>query len=241
MKNIINKSLLGILSAGMMFGSSLIASEKKDFENLKVFKDIDAKITGQKLITKNTDLYLVKGIDGSGRPFDVVVTGEGDYLVLSSKVLEVNTGNQIKIPLDISILKDQEAFTYGTGKKHYYVFTDPQCPFCKRFKTIWPKIKDDVTLHVFFYNLASHQEADDMTRWVLAGKSDEEKANRLFKVTNGDKEYTKAKITDKQMAEFNKLLNKHSNFALRLGVKGVPSVIDENGESIAWPSLQPKK
>lgn len=241
MKSIVKKSLLSILSVGALLSSNLMAMENKDFEKLDVFKNIQGKVTGHTLIAKNVDIYLVKGKDGGARPFQVIVDKEGNYLILGSKVLDVKKGKKISIPLDMSILKDNEAFTYGNGKKHYYVFTDPECPFCKRFKSVWPDIKDDVTLHVYFYNLSSHKNANAMTRWVLDGKTDNEKAQRLFKVTNGDKTYLSTKLSDKKIQKYNETIKKQFSLGTTLGVQGVPAVFDTKGEAIAWPTLKPKK
>lgn len=235
----IQKTLLSILSLSVLSSSALLGMDNQSFEKLKVMQDIKGKVTANKLIAKNVDLYLVQGIDASQRPFQVIVDKDGNYIILSSKVYDVHQGKQITIPVDLSLLKGQEALTYGTGKNHYYIFTDPECPYCKKFKKTWPNMKDDVTLHIYFYNLSSHTNANAMTRWVLDGASNAEKTDRLFKVANGDKSYKTKQYSKAQMDKYNQIINKHRNLGDTLGVRGVPSVIDSNGENIPWPELKP--
>lgn len=234
----IQKTLLSILSLSLLFSSALLGMDNQSFENLKVIKDIQGKVTGNTLITKNVDIYLVKGKDGSGRPFEIIVDKDGKYLILTSKVINMTTGKPITIPMDITPLKGQEAFTYGTGKNHFYVFTDPECPYCKRFKSTWASIKNDVTFHVYFYNLNSHSNANTMTRWVLDGKTNDEKADRLLKVTNGDQSYKTANFNKTQSQKYNAIINKHRNLGNTLGIQGVPTVISTDGEMVNWAQIK---
>jgi len=238
MKNLLKKSLITIASMGTFFSFNAMAMDNQSFEKLKVIKDIQGKVTGSKLIAKNVDLYLVQGIDAQQRSFKVIIDKNGDYLILSSKVFDVKKNKPITIPKDISILKNQEAFTYGNGKKHFYVFTDPECPFCKKFEATWESMKNDVTLHVYFYNLSSHKNANAMTRWVLDGKNNEEKATRLLKISKGDSSYKDIKLSKAKITQYNNLISKHRELGNKLGVQGIPTVLDSNGKLIPWPQIK---
>lgn len=234
--NKINK-LTGFIIAIMILTSSAFALDNAHFSTLKTFKDIKANITGNALIGKNLELYLVKGIDASGRPFEVVTDSKGNYLILSSKVIDIKKQTPITIPMDISILKDKEAFTFGTGPKHYYVFTDPECPYCHKFEATWPSLEKDVTLHVFFFNLDFHKEADAMSRYVLSGATNKEKGNRLIEIANSSTTYKNSKYTDLQIQMYQKVIDSGKKLGLTLGVKGTPTVIDFNGKITPWNTM----
>lgn len=52
--------------------------------------------------------------------------------------------------VDISGFPINHAITFGTGKKHLYIFSDPDCPFCQKLHPELAKLKD-VTIHIFLY------------------------------------------------------------------------------------------
>lgn len=58
--------------------------------------------------------------------------------------------------IDPKTLPLADSFTEirGNGKRQMYVFSDPDCPFCKQLEQELPKI-NDVTVHVFLYPLVS--------------------------------------------------------------------------------------
>lgn len=204
---------------------------------LKAFTDIGAKITANTLIGKNLDLYLVKGIDAKGQAFSIVTDKNGDYLVLTNNVFDVKKQSSIKIPVDMSALKDKELFTYGTGKDVYYVFTDPECPYCHKFEASWEKLKDKVTFKVFFFNLDFHKNANAMSRWILSAKSNDEKAARLGAIGKGDTKYKDLKLNDEQIKAFGKILEQSKALGVQVGVQGTPAVFDTKGNSINWTTL----
>ncbi len=91
----------------------------------------------------------------------------GDYLIvgqmmetatrrnLSSErvdaLLRVDTAG---LPLDKTI-----RYSSGKGSRHVYVFSDPDCPFCKQLEKDLATL-DDVTVHILLYPLASlHPDA----------------------------------------------------------------------------------
>jgi thiol:disulfide interchange protein DsbC len=51
-------------------------------------------------------------------------------------------------------LADSFAEVRGNGKRQLYVFSDPDCPYCRRLEKEFPKL-NDVTIHVFLYPLES--------------------------------------------------------------------------------------
>ncbi|WP_024955714.1 thioredoxin fold domain-containing protein [Sulfurospirillum arcachonense] len=226
--------VLGAVVFSMILASGANAVDNKHFDNLKTFKDIKGTITGNALIGKKLDLYLVKGTDAAGRPFQVVTDINGNYLILGSKVMDIKKKKVITVPLDVSWLKGKEAFTYGTGKKHFYVFTDPECPFCTKFEAKWPTLKNDVTFHVFLFNLDFHKNANAMSRWILSSKNQEEREKRMDEVSKGNVEYKNAKYSPEELKRLNKIIADQKAIGQKVGITGTPTVMTLDGKLKAW-------
>jgi Protein-disulfide isomerase len=65
------------------------------------------------------------------------------------------------LPLDAAI-----TFVKGNGKRTLAVFSDPDCPFCKRFEQELEKVSD-VTVYLFLYPIPSlHPQAADRAKSV---------------------------------------------------------------------------
>jgi thiol:disulfide interchange protein DsbC len=72
-------------------------------------------------------------------------------------------------------LADAFDVVHGNGKRQVSVFSDPDCPFCKRFEEQLPKV-NDVTIHVFLYPLTSlHPHAYEHALGIWCAK-DRQKA-----------------------------------------------------------------
>ncbi len=79
--------------------------------------------------------------------------------------------------VDPKLLRLADAFdvVHGSGTRQVYLFEDPDCPFCKKFESELPKVKD-VTFHIFLYPLTSiHPHAYDHALGVWCSK-DRQKA-----------------------------------------------------------------
>lgn len=218
--------------------AALSAMQNSDFDKLEVFKSKGAKTVANKLVGKNLDLYIVRGIDGRGNSYEIVVDSTGRYIVPTASVLDMNKQEAIKIPLDMSKLKGKEAFSYGSGKNEYYVFTDPECHYCKKFEKMWPSLSKDIKLNVYLYNLPFHKEANSMSNWILSAKNSKEKAQRLIDIANGSTKYKSAKYSADEIKKLNEILAKQKALGVAYGVKGTPTVLDSKGNSVVWTNLK---
>jgi thiol:disulfide interchange protein DsbC len=74
--------------------------------------------------------------------------------------------------IDPASLPLADSFTekFGDGSRQLYVFSDPDCPFCKKLEHELPKLKD-VTVHIFLYPLvALHPNARNMAVDIWCSK-----------------------------------------------------------------------
>ena len=177
-----------LLTLGLTASLSLLGAgnlSKNTFENMQIFKDIGAEVSnfGQ---VGNTGMYMVMGSDKKKNPFKVVVDSKGEFLFLIQSVINTKTKSEFKLPIDTSILEGKETFTYGTGKEVIYVFTDPECPYCKKFEKVWPTLTDKYTFKVFLFNLSFHKKAVPMSNYIISGGSKETRGDRLIEIANGN-------------------------------------------------------
>lgn len=67
-------------------------------------------------------------------------------------------------------LADAFDVVHGNGKREVYVFSDPDCPFCKKLEEQLPQVKD-VTIHIFLFPLTSvHPHAYEHALGVWCSK-----------------------------------------------------------------------
>jgi len=107
---------------------------------------------------------------------------EGQVLDLTTKQPVIAHEQELPRPkqftgVDPKLIPLQHAFTIGNPKatKKIYVFTDPDCPYCR---TLHPelakleKLMPDLAIHIMLYPLQQlHPQAYDKARVVLSTKS----------------------------------------------------------------------
>jgi thiol:disulfide interchange protein DsbC len=140
-------------------------------------------------------------------------------------------GAKMTFPKEAKIIKDGISFSYGTGTKDLYLVTDPECPYCVKFeKELKGKLKE-YRVHVILYPLSFHKKAPAMVEWVLQGKTEEEKKERLDQIMLQKSTEYKALITDakkpfKYTEEVQKSVTKALKAVQELGARGTPATFD---------------
>lgn len=81
-----------------------------------------------------------------------------------------------KESIDVNSVPVEYAVTVGNpkGSKKIFIFTDPDCPYCRKMHTEikkLEKITTDVAIHIMLYPLPMHPAAYDKSRAVLEAKS----------------------------------------------------------------------
>lgn len=76
-------------------------------------------------------------------------------------IASLNKINISTLPLDDAIEVVQ-----GQGERKLFIFSDPDCPYCRRLEEELPKL-DNVTIHTFLYPIRElHPQASEKARWV---------------------------------------------------------------------------
>lgn len=113
--------------------------------------------------------------DASGRYFMFgSVVDMQSHLDLSAARLE----DLSRVDVHLLPLKDSFTHVAGNGRRELYVFSDPDCPYCRRLEPELDRLHD-VTIHTFLYPLTQlHSDAgrkaeaiwcqgDDKSRWSM--------------------------------------------------------------------------
>jgi len=230
MKKLLTISVLGLLS----IGATASTISKDDVNNLSFFKKANMKV--EKVINSNGIYHLDLG------------QGKTAFLTKDKKTVifgrAFNTANmkELTIPIDIGKVDlTKEAFEFGNGKDEYIVFTDPECPYCKKFEQQWESLKDHVKFHVFLFPLSFHKDAKKMSLYILSQKTNEQKAKALSDISAGKRDFLKVdKLPKKQKQKLIEALNQQRAVANTLGVKGTPTMFSIGGNKVNWSSLQSK-
>lgn len=129
------------------------------------------------------------------------------------------------LPLDAAVKTVR-----GNGKRTLAVFSDPNCPYCKRFEKDLAKV-DDVTIYTFLYPILS-QDSHEKSKavWCSADKSKAWSELML----NG---------TVPAAARCDTPIDKNVELGRKYRVTGTPTLIFANGERVpgAIPAEQIEK
>ena len=116
--------------------------------------------TGGRLVyTDDTGQYLLIG---------TLVETRGKTNLSQQRLSELRAVKFDSLPLDQSF-----TIVKGKGERRLAVFTDPDCPFCRRLEQELAKL-DNLTVHVFLYPLADlHPRAPQIARnvWCAADRA----------------------------------------------------------------------
>ena len=120
--------------------------------------------------------------------------------------------------------------------------TDPECPFCRKMeKLIGKKLSDNYKVHIILYPLPFHSNAKAMSYYILAGKTQEEKAKRFKETLSGDNSWSSYQPSPEEKERFDKELELSKKAVNQLHANGTPSVYNDKFDYINWTFFLNKK
>ncbi|WP_456480498.1 thioredoxin fold domain-containing protein [Nautilia sp.] len=242
------KLILGLSVAASLFASDKLLSQKELNDVLKssliypkLSQDIKKGIVKVRGVFKD-GFYIIniKTPRGAG---NIYITKDKKYTILGN-VLNNKNGQPLSgnFPVNKKTVQNGVVFTFGKGSKEIYLVTDPECPFCRMMEA---KTKDNLEknykVHVILFPLSFHKDAKAMSYYILAGKTDTEKAERFREVLGGGNKWKNYHPTKEEKAKFDKMLENSKKAVEELGARGTPSVYDSNFNKINWTTLGEKK
>jgi thiol:disulfide interchange protein DsbC len=129
--------------------------------------------------------------------------------------------------IDVKTIPLENAIVMGNpnGARKIYVFTDPDCPYCRKFhaelKTL-AKIAPDVAIYIMLYPLPMHPGAFDKSRAILESKSLDVLDNAFEgkDVAKPVKEESKTRIDD------------NIKYGISREIAGTPTIVMPDGKIV---------
>jgi len=242
------KIVLGVTLALSLFASDKLMSQKELNEVLKssliypkLAQDIKKGTVKVKGVEKD-GFYIIniKTPRGAG---NIYITKDKKYTILGN-VLDNKTGEALtgNFPVNEQIVKNGVMFTFGKGNKEIYLVTDPECPYCRMMEAKTKKnLEKNYKVHVILFPLSFHKHAKAMSYYILAGKTEAEKAKRFQEVLGGSNEWKNYKPTKEEKAKFDKMLKESQKAVEELGARGTPTVYDDKFNKVNWTKLGENK
>jgi thiol:disulfide interchange protein DsbC len=194
----------------------------------EIRKNIEARFPGAKVeaVSKTpvAGLYEVL-VDGDQI---VYADGKGDYVILGEMMQTEDKRNLTREridrinQIDLASLPTDQAIRLvkGAGKRRMAVFSDVDCPYCRKLEAEIAKL-DDVTVDVYLYPLPFHADAPRKSRLVWCSP-DRVKAWEDLMLRNKEPQNVSGDCANPIEA----------NLALgqKLRIQGTPAVVFSNGK-----------
>ncbi len=231
-----------VIISSLLLGVSLSANNKEvskteiaQMEQLELFKRAQIKINK----AYDTGSIYILNISVQGNKDEIYLTKD-KKLVLAGDVIDASTGMKITSPADVAPIRGKEAFVYGTGSEEYFLFTDPECKYCKMLESYLPKIQDKVKIRVFYYPLDSHVNARDLSLYIMSQKTTDKKISAMFDATTNLEKVKSTKYSQAELEKLEKQLDEQMQIGMNLNVQGTPTLFDKDGKNIVWVNLLEK-
>ncbi len=122
-----------------------------------------------------------------------------------------------ELPLDLAFKRVK-----GTGERKMAVFSDPDCPFCRRVENDLAKL-DNVTIYMFLYPIESlHPKAPEVSRRIWCSPD---------KIKAWD-DYMQRGVQPGGDGECANPVDRIVEFGRKKGINGTPTLIFANGDRV---------
>lgn len=214
LKEVSSQELVNIQALNLIKQANIEVNKAYDAQSLYL---LDSTIQGQK-----QSIYLTK---------------DKKYII-AGNAMDATTGSALTLPIDLSITQNKEALTFGSGKDEYILFTDPECPYCKKFESFFPQLEKFVKIKVFFYPLSFHEKAKNLSLYILSQKTNEAKIDAMLNIDASSELFIKR--NQKSLASYEAHLEEEMNIARTLNISGTPTIFNKKGNKVSWVGLLKK-
>ncbi|MEC8567793.1 MAG: DsbC family protein [Pseudomonadota bacterium] len=203
-------SLLGCVSAFSFANVETLKSNlSKQYPNIQVTNIQPTEMSG--LYSANLDNQIIYLDENAEHMFIGSMVRLKDQKNLTKDlVLKQNSIDWKQLPL-----KDAIKTVKGNGKRQLAIFSDPNCPYCKKLEAELDKL-NDVTIYTFIYPLKTQSIAVSKQVWCEANPAYAWK--NLLQKNVQPKTKTCANPIDRNL-----------ELGRKLGVQGTPTLIFGNG------------
>ncbi len=235
MLNLIEKFILLFICTNFLYAQQAKEISKEELSNINNLELIQKSNIKVKKAFDHGSIYILLTIIQDTQQ-EIFLTKDKKILLVGN-AMSSKTGEPLTIPIDLSKFIGKEALIYGEGKNEYILFTDPECPYCKKFESYFPKIEKNVKLRVFFYPLSFHKNAKDLSLYYMSKETNKEKIKAMLNVTATSKEFIQRNIDEKTLANLEQSLEEQMLIAEELNVRGTPTLYNIKGKKVSWIEL----
>lgn len=152
-------------------------------------------------------------------------------MMFSLDTLQPVSAHELPKPKEVTIdpktIPVDKAVVIGNpnGLKKLYVFTDPDCPYCRNLHTELKKLEKlvpELTIYVMLFPLPSHPGAFDKSRTAL-----EKKTHEIL-----DKAFEGKEVPKPATESSRKAIEEIIKFAAANGITGTPTMIFADGKVV---------
>lgn len=201
------------LSVAMADNASLLTTLKQKYPatQFKTVKESEIKGIYEVVMGKNV-AYTDK--TGDYFLFGNLIRMKDQADLTKSKVEEANKLDFAKLPFHQAI-----KFVAGNGQRKIAVFSDPDCPYCKRFEHELAKL-DNITIYIFENPITElHPDAIKVARQIWCSK-DQQAAWRNYLINQQKPDAP---------SDCENPVNANIKLAQQLGLNGTPMSVLEDG------------
>jgi len=215
------------------FTSRAVSSEHPgcggDCKDCHKLEKADAEKILKKILPTGNLLDVKPSPVGGLWQLDVEAEGKRGSLYLDYSRKHLINGQIIPLEaakVNFSKISLKEALVMGpkAAKKKVVVFTDPDCPFCKKLheeiKQVLAK-RSDVTFYVIPYPLPMHKDAYKKAQSILCGKS----------LTLLDDAFSGKALPEPDCP--NEQVERNIAIARELGINGTPTLVRDDGTMLS--------
>ena len=176
--------------------------------------------------TDYNDLYEV--FIGS----QIIYTNDAfDFLIVEGRVVDPKTKIDLtdlrleeltRVNFNDLPLSDAIKVVKGNGKRKIAIFSDVDCPYCKRLEKKELSNIDNITIYTFLYPLAIHPEAEEKSKKIWCAK---DRAKAWSDYILNDK-------LPKNSGDCKTPINKILKLGKDLGISSTPTIILSNGKRV---------
>jgi len=176
--------------------------------------------------TDYNDLYEV--FIGS----QIIYTNDAfDFLIVEGRVVDPKTKIDLtelrleelsRVNFNDLPLSDAIKVVKGDGKRKIAIFSDVDCPYCKRLEKKELSNIDNITIYTFLYPLAIHPEAEEKSKKIWCAKDRAKAWN----------EYIFKDKLPKNSGDCKTPINKILKLGKDLGISSTPTIILSNGKRL---------
>lgn len=172
-------------------------------------------------------LYEVT-LKGPRGPMVVYVTDQGSHILLG-EMLDVDGRRNLTaermdkltaVDFDNLPFKQAIKVVKGNGKRKLAVFSDPDCPYCRKLEPELAKL-DNVTIYTFPYPLPMHADAGRKSKLVWCAKN---------RARAWDDLMLRGKLPEGGRTDCDNPVDENLALGAELNVTGTPALIFANGQ-----------